>query len=188
MIVNRRNALSRSGTAAVECGVVLMFVMVPLMIGVWEVGRLVFCQQVIVTACREGARLAAQGKTINSSGTPTDINISTGSPNVKETVYFALVTGGLPGLDRTYVMGNTQFTFLTPYVKKNASDPDPTEPSDAQKGQPFRIALTIGWDKVRWVDLGILRPTSIYYQVDWQILVDEPFTVSTTLPTWNVNP
>jgi hypothetical protein len=188
MTANRRNMHARSGTAAVECGVVMLFVMVPLMIGVWEVGRLVFCQQVIVTACREGARVAAQGKTINVNGTPTDILISSGTPNVKETVYFALVTGGLPELTRADVLGNTQFTFLTPYVKKNTSDPDPTEPSNAQKGQRFRITLEIPWHRVRWINLGILRPTSIYYQVDWQILVDEPFTVNTSLPYWNVNP
>src|SRR5437868_6159112 len=104
MIANRRT-MQRSGVAAVECGVVLMFVMIPLMLGVWEVGRLVFCQQVIVTACREGARFAAQGRLINSSGTPTDIYISSGSPSVKETVYYGLCTGGLPELDRAYTLG-----------------------------------------------------------------------------------
>lgn len=188
MIASRARALNRSGTAAVECGIVLLFVMVPLMIGVWEIGRLVFCQQVIVTACREGARVAAQGKTVNTSGTPTEISISTGSPNVKETIFFALVTGGLPGLERSYVMSKIQFAFLTPYVKANPSDPDPTEPHNAQKGQPFRITLTIDWDRVRWIDLGILRPNTIYYQVDWRILVDDPFTVNTVMPCWNVNP
>lgn len=183
-----RKALHRSGTAAVECGIVLMFVMVPLMIGVWEIGRLVFCQQVIVTACREGARVAAQGKTVNSAGAPTNIYISSGSPSVKETVFFALITGGLPELERAYVMSKIQFSFLTPYVKANASDPDPSEPSNAQKGQPFRITLEIDWEKVRWIDLGILRPTTVYYQVDWRILVDDPFSVSTTLPTWGPTP
>ncbi len=185
MIANRKSLQTRSGTATVEAAIVLMFVLVPLMIGVWEVGRLVFCQQVIVTACREGARLAAQGKTVNESGSPTAINIASGSPNVKETVFFALVTGGLPGLDRSYVFSKTNFIFLTPYVKANPYDPDPTEPSNAQKGQRFRISLTIDWDRVRWIDLGIVRPTEIFYQVDWGVLVDEPFTVSTTLPTWN---
>jgi len=178
----------RSGTATVECALVLLFVLVPLMIGVWEVGRLVFCQQVIVTACREGARLAAQGKTVNSTGAPTAINIATGTPNVKETVFFALVTGGLPGLDRSYVFSKIQFQFLTPYVKKNSSDPDPTEPFNAQKGQPFRLSLSMDWNQVRWIDLGFLRERQIAYQVDWRVLVDEPFDVVTALPSWNVAP
>jgi Flp pilus assembly protein TadG len=186
--VDRPNPRHRSGTAAVECGVVLMFVLAPLMIGTWEVGRLVFCQQVIVSACREGARIAAQAKTINSSGDPTNITIATaGTVNVKDTIYYALITGGLPELnDRIYVQSKINFTFITPYVKANTSDPDPTEPFNAQKGQPFRIALTIDWDRVRWISLGIIKPTSIYYQVDWNTLVDDPFTVNTTLPTWTV--
>jgi Flp pilus assembly protein TadG len=189
MLADRRpQSMNRSGTAAVECGVVLAFLLAPLMIGTWEVGRLVFCQQVIVTACREGARIAAQGKTVNSSGDPTDITISTaGTPNVRDTVYFALITGGLSSLsDRAYVHGQTQFAFLTPYVKKDTTDPDPTEPHNAQKGQPFRVSLTIHWSRVRYVNLGIVRPNTITYQVDWTVLVDDPFNVNTTLPTWTV--
>jgi hypothetical protein len=186
VIANRQN-LKRSGTAAVECGATLMFVLAPLMIGTWEVGRLVFCQQVVVNACREGARLAAQGRTINTSGAPTDITISSGSPCVKDTVFFGLVTGGLPELERSYCLSKTTFTFISPYVKANSSDPDPTEPSNAQKGQPFRIALSIEWSKVRWISLGIVNPTTIDYQVDWRILVDDPFSVSTTMPAWNIN-
>jgi hypothetical protein len=170
--------------AAVECGVVLMFVLVPLMLGVWEVGRLVFCQQVVVTACREGARYAAQGRLINSSGTPTDIQFSSGTPSVKDVVIFALATGGLPELDRTYLLNQISCTLLTPYAKANVSDPDPTDPYNSQKGQPFRIAVTIDWSKVRWINVGILNPSTIYYQVDWTILKDAPFTVNTTLPTW----
>jgi hypothetical protein len=189
MLANRRNtSVRRSGTAAVECGLVLTFLMVPLMIGTWEVGRLVFCQQVIVNACREGARIAAQGKTINSSGNPTNITIATaGTPNVKDTVYYALVTGGLPELnDKPYIMSKITFAFQTPYVKKNVSDPDPTEPSNAQKGQAFRIGLTVDWNRVRWLNFGIINPTTIYYQVDWNVLVDEPFNIDTTLPSWNL--
>lgn len=181
MIAPCIGATRRSGTAAVECGVVLMFVMVPLMLGVWEVGRLIFCQQVIVNALREGARLAAQGKTVNSSGAPTNIHIQTGTPNVKEIVFFALRTGGLPELDRSYVFANTTFQFLPPFI-----GPTPTEPWNASKSQPFRIALTVDWSRVRWLPIGILNPTDLYYQVDWRILVDDPFSVSTDMPYWNL--
>src|SRR5262245_18175606 len=113
MIAIRHPVRQRSGTASVECGVVLMFVLVPLILGVWEVGRLVFCQQVIVNACGEGARMASQGRTVNTAGSPTEITISGSSPSVNETVYYALETGGLPGLGRTYCFSKTTFTFLT---------------------------------------------------------------------------
>lgn len=186
MIVQRKSGWRRGGTAAVECGVVLTFVMVPLMIGIWEIGRLVFCQQVVVTACREGARLAAQGRTVNSSGSPTEIRIASGTPNVKETVYFALETGGLPGLGRSYVMGRTQFRFMAPYVKASPYDPDPTEPFEAQKGQRFQVSLSLEWSKLRWINLGILSPTEVFYQVEWAVLVDDPFDITTQLPLWDM--
>ena len=49
---------------------VMQFIMVPLMIGLWEMGRVVQVQQIVANAAREGARMAAQANTINQTGTP----------------------------------------------------------------------------------------------------------------------
>jgi hypothetical protein len=37
---------------------------------------------------------------------------------------------------------------------------------------------------VRWIEFGLLNPTTVSYTVDWRMLMDDPFTVNTTLPTW----
>jgi Flp pilus assembly protein TadG len=171
---NRR----RSGTASVEAALVLNLIVVPLMIGVWEMGRVVHAQQVVSNAAREGARLAAQGRTITEADGAHEITIE----NVKDTVFMAVVTGGLPGLKKEDV--TITFEFLQPYVKKNPTDPDPTEPYNAQKLQRFRVTASIPFSKVRWVNLGLVNPTTIAYQVDWFMLVDDQFTVNDTVPSW----
>jgi hypothetical protein len=178
----RTRSRTRSGAAAAEAAVVLSLVVVPMMIGVWEMGRLVHAQQVVSNAAREGARLAAQARTINPAGAPTEISWTTGSPNVTDTVYQALVAGGLRGLDRTDV--TTTCEFIAPIVKPVSSDPDPVEPYQAHKNQRFRITVSVPFAKVRWVNLGIVNPTTVSYTVDWYILVDDPFTVNVTIPNW----
>ena len=65
-----RSARRRSGAAAAEFALVMNFIVVPLMIGLWEMGRVVQVQQIVANAAREGARMAAQANTINQTGTP----------------------------------------------------------------------------------------------------------------------
>lgn len=179
-MVRRSSAVRRSGVASVEAALVLALVVVPLMIGVWEVGRLVYAQQVVSTAAREGCRLAAQGKTVNALGTPTLIlagspgTADPTNPNVWDTVYQAVTTGGLPGLARADV--SITFAFIDP--------PSATHPHEGVKNQRFRVTVQVPFSKVRWVNLGLINPTSVYYQADWQMLVDDPFTLNPVLPTW----
>src|SRR5436190_21734478 len=60
----RRGCLARGGLATVEAAVTLPFV-ITLMLGVWEVGRMVQVNQILTNAVREGARVAAGGTTNN---------------------------------------------------------------------------------------------------------------------------
>ena len=41
-------------------------------------------QITVNNACREGARIAAQGLIINRNGDPTQIHVNTGDPNVEK--------------------------------------------------------------------------------------------------------
>jgi Flp pilus assembly protein TadG len=182
MLSRRSPARRRTGTASVEAATVLNLIVVPLLIGVWEMGRVVHAQQVVSNAAREGARLASQGRTILPDGSMIDIKWETSTPNVKDVVYQSLVTGGLPGIQKSDVTITCE--FIAPYVKKNVSDPDPTEPFNAQKGQRFRVTVSVPFSKVRWVNLGLVNPSTISYQVDWFILVDDPFNVNTNMPSW----
>ena len=69
MTHRHRPPRSRGAAAAVEFALVLP-VLVTLMVGLWEVGRIIQVQQVLSNAAREGARVAAQGQTINSTSAP----------------------------------------------------------------------------------------------------------------------
>src|SRR5262249_27198087 len=56
----------RHGSAAVEFAVTALF-LVPLLVGLWEVGRLVEVQQLLANAAREGGRQASTGN-VNAAG------------------------------------------------------------------------------------------------------------------------
>jgi hypothetical protein len=178
MKLRRTAQIRRAGVATVEAAVVLALLLVPVIIGVWEVGRLVYAQQVITNAAREGARLAAQGRVINRLGTPTEIAFDTGTPNVTETVFQAITTGGLSGLTRADVTIRFGFEGETPSANPSKL------PYQGLKNERFRVFVSVPWDKVKWVNLGLVNPTTVEYTVDWQMLVDEAFTINVDLPKW----
>lgn len=60
MIHSRRKA-PRRGAAAAEFGVVFALLILPLLLGVWEVSRLVEAKQLLMNACREAGRQASTG-------------------------------------------------------------------------------------------------------------------------------
>lgn len=187
-------ARSRRGVASIELAFVFMFFMIPLMIGIWEVGRLVQVQQVVSNAAREGARLSAQAYTINSSGVPTQIKVNSGSVTVQDAVYDHLYAAGLTNLARSDVTVNFAFTSgrTTAYVPI-AADPSgtsygpgtmPPDPCYGEKGMTFTVRVTIPWEKVRWINIGLVNPTTVTFTVNWQMLTDDRFTVNDQLPTW----
>jgi len=206
-MVRRPQFARRSGAAAVEFAIVMNFVLVPLMIGVWELGRVVFVQQLVASAAREGARLAAQGQTINQTGSPTQIvteiipsQNGSNQPNVKATVYQTLVAAGLKNLRwniDTVVPANTvddltvSFQFDTnlspvPQPAATAQQPAPVggQPWQGVKGQRFTLYVKVPYDRVGWTVLGLVKPTAIDYTVEWRMMVDDTFSVNPNLPAW----
>lgn len=173
----RRNA-KRRGAAAVELAAVTLFLVVPLLVSVWEVGRLIQVQQIVSNSARDGARLAAQGLTVNLSGSPTQIMMNSGSINVHKAIHQYLVGAGLNKL--TYDDVAVTFTFITP----KSDGTYPTEPYQGEKGQKFTISVSIPWDKVRWVNMGIVKPTEVKFIVTWEMLVDDKFNVNDVMPVW----
>jgi Flp pilus assembly protein TadG len=197
-----KDARRRGGAAAVECCVIMM-VMVPVLIGLWEMGRVVQVEQIISNAAREGARMAAQGNTINSSGDPTQIFATVAppntakTPNVKAAVMQYLSGAGLSQL--TWADVDVTFTFLTPFPAGAVAGAN--QPYQGIKGQRFSVTVTItdtvgangtGADKastplktkVLWSSLGLVKPKFVSYTCEWQMLVDDEFTINATLPTW----
>jgi Flp pilus assembly protein TadG len=191
----RRSLQSRRrGVAAIELAFVTMLLVIPLLIGIWEVGRLVQVQQIVSNAAREGARLSAQAFTINASGTPTQIKINSGTASVREAVYDYLYAAGLTNLQPADVTVTFEFkTGRTTVYTPISADPvgtnygigsKPPDPCYGEKGQIFVITVTVPWDKVRWINMGLVNPTTVTFTVTWQMLTDERFQVNDQLPTW----
>ncbi len=180
--MRRRNHPARHGVAAIELGFVTMVFVVPMIIGIWEVGRLIHVQQVVANSAREGARLAAQGFTIKADGTAVQIHKTTGSPNVKDVVCDYLKAAGLTTLQPSDV--TVTFQFTAPRVTNPGAGTTPTEPYLGEKGQPFTVTVSIPWNKVRWINLGLLQPTEVKFTVTWRMMIDDVFTINETLPPW----
>lgn len=207
----------RRGTATVELALVMTFIIVPLILGLWEMGRYVQVQQIVANSAREGARMAAQAVTINSQGANTEIlrvvpNPSSNAaklPSVKAAVMQYLSGQGLSAL--RYEDVDVDFEFLPQQSGDPAyptgSTPGPLglnvgHPHQGIQNQRFRVRVTISdettpgsgvlkpvgsrplREKVLWTTLGIVRPDSMRYQVEWVMLLDRPFTVNATVPTW----
>lgn len=159
---------------------VMLYILGPLMLGIWEMGRAVQVQQIVTASAREGARLAAQGRTISESGSPTAIQAAidpasnpTQQANVKAAVYQTLVGSGLTNL--MYNDVDVTFTFLSG---------GGTNPSDGIKSQPISVKVSIDFAKVRWINLGLINPNKIEYTATWRMMVDDPFGVNTNMPAW----
>lgn len=172
----------RRGVAAIELGFVTMMFVAPMVIAIWEVGRLIHVQQVVANSAREGARLAAQGFTIKTDGTTVQIHKATGSPNVKDVVCDYLRAAGFTNLQASDVTVN--FAFTTPKLTPPNVGSLPAEPYMGEKGQTFTVSVSIPWSKVRWIDMGMLQPTEVKFTVTWRMMIDDAFTINEDLPPW----
>jgi hypothetical protein len=188
-------------------------VVVPLTLGLWEMGRFVQVQQIVANSAREGGRMAGQAVTISSNGAITQITTTTPMPNparlpsVKGAVMQCLAGQGLTNL--RYDDVNVDFEFLPqqPGDPPLVGTPGPLglnvgQPFQGIQNQRLRVTVTITdetspgsgvlkpagsrplRERVLWTTLGFVRPNTVQYQVEWVMLVDRPFTLNATVPTW----
>ena len=78
-------AAARRGVAAVEFAVILPLLLL-LLVGIWELGRIIHVQQTINNAARDGARLGAQANVVSTTGAYTQIKFDTGTPNIVDSI------------------------------------------------------------------------------------------------------
>jgi Flp pilus assembly protein TadG len=161
----------RKGVAAVEMAF-LSPLLIMMIVGVWELGRFVQIQQTMCNAAREGARLASQAVIINSNGTYTQITTSTSSPNVTTTVSNYL-----------YGSGITNLTGLT-VTYADITTPSATDPYKGNQNDQFTVTVSLPYSNVKWSPISLINPTTVGATCTWNIMVDTPINVSTTLPTW----
>jgi Flp pilus assembly protein TadG len=181
---------SRPGAAAVEFAVVLPLIFL-LLVGTWEVARLVQVHAILSNAAREGARLAAQGQIINLTGAYTQIVVADTDPSAPDVT--SVVTNYVRAADPHYRNGqgiSTAGMTVTFAFVNAAGAPvgSSAQPWQAYKGQRFRVTATLPYDNFRWTTLNLLNVKTITATVDWMSMIDDPFHVNTTLPTWDPYP
>ena len=77
---SHRNRKPRRGAAAVEFAF-LAPVVFALLLGLWQVGRIIEVKQLMDNAAREGARLAAQAQIVTTTGNFTNVHTTTAATN-----------------------------------------------------------------------------------------------------------
>jgi Flp pilus assembly protein TadG len=156
MLCPARQGQARRGIAAVELGVVLPLLLL-LLVGIWEVGRMVEVEQLLVNAVREGGRQASTGvKTVDE---------------VKDVVVRYLKQNGISAVSAQDVS------------VVNVTNAARYDPSMANQLDQFRITVSIPFDSVRWVLLDqITTVRTLTASADWYSMRDIPITVDYAIP------
>lgn len=152
---------------AVEVAFILP-VLITLMFGLWEVGRMIEVNQNLSAAVREGGRIAAGGSVDNTSVTVA---------MVRSQVQNYMTAAGLP---TAAVSGST-------VTVTNLSSNTWTDPGDAKPLDKFSVSVTIPagapFQSLRWGLMStITGMTSITVTSYWYSANDSKLTVSSTLP------
>ena len=176
----------RRGTAAVEFAVCLPL-LVTLMLGLWEVGRLVEVQQVACNAAREGARDASIGQanlqavTSNvlvylQSAEPSAFGYGHSTSIISPVVTLPANTYGFTCWDNTANRELFTVTFT------DVTNPLVTDPTGMAQLDVFTINVSYPFASVSWLPatsvVGISRPGAA---VTWASLVDSPFVLASGL-------
>jgi Flp pilus assembly protein TadG len=143
----------RSGAASVEFAVILIFLL-PMLLGVWEVGRLVEVEQHLNNAVREGGRQASTGLK--------------DADGVKQDVVNYLAANGIPCQP-----SNVTVTNLT----------SGNDPSTANQLDQLQVSVKIPFNSVRWVLLNQITNTqNLNASVTFYSMRDVPLTINTNIP------
>ncbi len=148
----------RRATAAIEFAAILPLIVL-LLLGLWEGGRLVEIEQILNNAAREGARQAAGGQLSYSQ--------------VQNIVTNYLSNAGVP-------TGNVVVTIQNLGFPGNPTPPD-NNPQDATQLDQLKVTVTMPFNDVRWTTLSLVTNsgTQLNAVAIWSSLKDIPYpTVS----------
>jgi Flp pilus assembly protein TadG len=131
-----------------------------LVLGIWEVGRLVQVSQIVDNAAREGARQAA-------SGSMTD-------PAIKAAVCQYMHDAGLPDY-------SSQANSIVTVTNLNQPGVDST---NAAQLDHIQVTVSIPFKDVRWIALYLVtnNNTKITGQADWYSTRNKDFPAVVTSP------
>jgi Flp pilus assembly protein TadG len=153
--MSRRQRSQRRGVAAVEAAIVLP-ILVVLLLGVWEAGRMIQAQLMLDNAVREGARQAASGQVTNAQ--------------VQQTVTNYLNNAGLPTTNLVVTV-----TDLT--------SPG-TDASAAAALDQLQVQGTLPFKDVRWTAAVLVTSssTNLSSTATWYSANPQSYPASATVP------
>ena len=145
----------RRAVAAVEFAVCLPLILT-LLLGIWEVGRMIEIQQILHNAAREAGRQASTGQLSNS--------------DVQDLVNDYLAKAGLPTANVV-----TTITDL---------DTSGADVSAANYLDRIQVVVTIPVTDIRWSLITMVTTPGqlITSQVEWVTMVDKPYPTAPTPP------
>jgi Flp pilus assembly protein TadG len=171
----------------VEFALCLPVIMV-LLLGLWEVGRIAQVSNVMWNGAREAARDASLGQdtlqTVASNlanylqgALPNAFNPSHSTTLQSPTISLPANTAGYTCWDNTANQELFTITFT------DITNPSTTDPTGMAKLDHYQIGVqvpysTIGWNALKQIT-GVSR---IYVTLDWACMVDAPFQITPTLP------
>jgi Flp pilus assembly protein TadG len=150
----------RRGAAAVELALTLPLIMT-MLTGLWEVGRIVEVQQILFNAAREAARQAATGQLTAAQ---------------VQQVALSYAKFGLNDTSGTM----TQNLTVTVVDLTNPG----TDPSQATSLDQIQVTVTVPFSAVQWINLPLVTgPSStVTAQATWVSLIDAAYPTTTPQP------
>jgi Flp pilus assembly protein TadG len=154
-----RNKQTRRGVAALEMAVTAPFVLM-LLLGIWEVGRIVEISQILNNAAREGARQAASGSLTNDQ--------------VAIAVCNYLFNAGL----KDYTSTRSSVVSVVNLTENGV------DASAAAQLDKLQVSVTIPYQDVRWTSLSLITnsSTKLYGSALWFSLQDQNYPNSVSVP------
>src|SRR5437667_10401116 len=154
----------RRGAAAVELAITVGLVCW-LLLGMWEIARMVEIQQIVGNAAREGARQASTGQVSDTQ--------------VIQVVKQYLQDAGIPAA----TAANANVTVTNLGFSGNPTPPD-NNPVNATELDRLQITVSIPFESVRWISLYLVTnsSTTITGQTTFSCLKDLSYPDPTPLP------
>jgi Flp pilus assembly protein TadG len=177
----------RQGVAAVEFALCLPLIVL-IMLGIWEVGRIVQVSNVVWNGAREAGRDASVGQdnlqtvasntlTYLQNALPTTFNSSHSTSFISPVVTLPANTQGYTCWDNTANQELFTITFT------DVTQPSVTDPTTMSKLDQFQVGLQVPYSTIRWNTLAQITGVSrISIAVNWVCMQDSPFSISNSLP------
>jgi Flp pilus assembly protein TadG len=177
----------RHGVAAAEFAVCLP-VLMTILLGLWEVGRMTEVQNVVWNSGREGARDASIGQAnllavannvllYLQSAEPTAFGSGHSTSMISPVVSLPANTYGYTCWDNTANRELFTVTF------KDVTNTAVTDPTGMSQLDLYQLGIQVPYSTVGWLPVAkITGLTRLYATVEWASMVDYPFQISPTLP------